>query len=134
MMTRRTFLGVAATVTAAGGLGLGGTLMQRRRLALAELAAAKGLPSPGTAVVLRGPDGLKLRAVVASVRTAVHPARPGATGTEQTSLLLKVEDREAPGGTYRLESDEVCLDELYFSPVNRPGRDRRLEAVITRIA
>jgi len=134
MMTRRTFLGVVATVTAAGGLGLGGTLMQRRRLAMAELAAAKGLPSPGTAVVLHGPDGLNLRAVVANVRTTVRPARPGAPGTEQTSLLLKADDREAPGGAYRLESDEVSLDELYFSPVNQPGRDRRLEAVITRIA
>lgn len=132
MMTRRNFMGVVATVAAAGALGLGATL-GRRRVALAELAAANGLPSPGTAVVLRGPGGRELRAVVAGVHTSVHPARAGAPGTEQTSLLLKAENREAPGGAYRLESADVCLDELYYSPVNRPGRERRLEAVITRI-
>lgn len=133
MMTRRTFVGAVAMATAAGALGLGLALGQRRRLAVTELAAAKGLPQPGTAVVLSEPGGRRLRAVVAGLRTRVHPALPGVPGTEQTSLLLKADDREAPGGTYRLESADVTVDELFFSPVNRPGRERRLEAVITRI-
>lgn len=134
MMTRRTFLGVAAAVTAAGGLGLGGSFLQKRRLALAELASANNvLPPKGTAVVLRGPDGNSWRAEVSDVRTTRRPARPGAPGTEQVSLLLKPADRNAPGGNYRLESDDVRVEELHFSPVNQPGRDRRLEAVITRI-
>ena len=66
--------------------------------------------------------------------TAVHrPSRPGAPGTEQISLTVAGDLAEAPAGAYRVESDVVSLGELDFLPVGGTGRDRRLEAVITRI-
>ena len=62
-----------------------------------------------------------------------HPARRGAPATEQISLLLAVDDPAAAAGTYRVENADLCLGDLYLSPVGAVGRDQRLEAVITRI-
>lgn len=134
MMTRRTFMGALAMVTTAGGLGLGGALVFRRRLSMAELAPSTLKPLQGRVVALRAENGPSLRAVVEDVSTRNHPARLGAPGTEQISLLLAVNESNVPAGIYRVENDQVSLGDLYLSPVGQPGNDQRLEAVITRIA
>ncbi len=132
MMTRRTFVGALSALAAVGSLGLN-AVVRRRRLAMKELVPANLRALPGTVVSLRGPDGRTLRATVADVSATRRPARPGAPGTEQISLLVAAEDPSAGAGRYRLRSADVELDDLDFSPVGRPGRERRLEAVITRI-
>jgi hypothetical protein len=132
MMTRRTFMGNLTVVTAAAGLGLGGVLVFQKRLAMAEFSAASLEPLRNGSVTLRDPRGLTRRARVKDVHCVRHPARRGAPATEQISLLLAVDD-PAAAGTYRVENDDLCLGDLYFSPVGAAGRDQRLEAVITRI-
>ena len=133
MMTRRTFVGVLAVVAAVGGLGLGGGVLRRRQLAMDELVPLNLQPLQGTVVSLCARDGRTLRAVVEDVGALRRPARRGAPATEQISLLVAADDREAGAGRYRLESADLSLGDLYFSPVGPQGRERRLEAVITRI-
>jgi hypothetical protein len=135
MMTRRTFMGALAMVTTAGGLGLGigGVFAQRRRLSMAEIAPSTLEPLQDCPVAICRADGRPMRAVVKNVSSVRHPARFGAPGTEQISLLLAVDESDAPAGIYRVESDQVSLGDLYLSPVGQAGRDQRLEAIITRI-
>jgi len=47
--------------------------------------------------------------------------------------LLKVDDPSAAAGTYRVENADLCLGDLYFSPVGGVGRDRRLEAMAVKV-
>jgi len=133
MMTRRHFVGALTAVTTACGLGLGSVFVSRRRLTMSEIVPDIVRPLQGAKVSLRGPDGQTLRGRIEDVSAVRHPARPGAPGTEQISLLLATDNREAPAGIYRLETDDLNLGDLNLSPVGQAGRDRRLEAVITRI-
>jgi len=133
MMTRRTFVGTLAIVTSACGLGLGGVFANRRRLAMAEIVPETLLPLKESTVALRTAEGLTMRAVVEDISSVRRPARFGAPGTEQISLLMAADDPDAPAGMYRVENDHLILGDLYLSPVGQAGRDRRLEAVITRI-
>jgi hypothetical protein len=126
-------MGRLTVVTAAAGLGLGGVLVFQKRLALAEISAASLEPLRNGSVTLRDPNGLTRRARVKDVHCVRHPARRGAPATEQISLLLAVDDPSAAAGTYRVENADLCLGDLYLSPVGAVGRDQRLEAVITRI-
>lgn len=137
MMTRRDFMGTLAIVTAAGGFGLGGTLVERRRFDLARIDAARIDVATVRSlerrdVLLRG-AGRAIRANVQDVRSVMRRGAHGAPDTEQISICLTVDDRDAPAGAYRLEDDRFRLDELYFTSINGTGSDRRLEAVITRI-
>ncbi len=133
MMTRRTFIKNLTVVTSAAGLGLGGVLVFQRRLALAEMTSASLEPLLNGSVTLRDSLGSTWPARVKDVQSVCHPARFGAPGTEQVSLLLVVDDPSASAGIYRVETADLCLGELYLSPVGGVGRDQRLEAVITRI-
>ena len=130
MITRRTFVGALGATTAAGALGVGLFEVSRRRLSPGEIRPDVVTPLNGSTVVLRAPDGRRLWAVVEDVEVRRRPARPGAPGTEQISVLFAA-DGEA--GFYRVDHADVSLGKLYLSPVGMPGRDRRLEAVITRI-
>jgi len=133
MMTRRKFMGALTAIATAGGLGLGGVFALRKRLTLAQIKPATALPLQNAVAFLRAPGSRPLRAIIADVSVVRHRAGPGAPGTENISLLFKTDNREAPAGFYRVETDDVSLDHLYLSPVGMPGRERRLEAVITRI-
>jgi len=133
MMTRRQFMGALTVLTAACGSGLGGVLAYRRRLSMAELVPAAVLPLRGAAVSLRAPGGRNLRGVIEDVTAVHHAARTGAPGTEQISLVVAGDLAEALSNRYRVETDDVNLGELDFLPVGGTGRERRLEAVITRI-
>lgn len=133
MMTRRTFIKNLTVVTSAAGLGLGGVLVFQRRLAMAEITSASLEPLLNGSVTLRDSQGGTWPARVKDVQSVCHPARFGAPGTEQVSLLLAVDDPSASAGTYRVETADLCLGELYLSPVGGVGHDQRLEAVITRI-
>ena len=133
MMTRRTFVGAFAALTAAGGSGLSALLARRRRLTMAGIVPAEVMPLIGQSVRMRSADGHTLDAVVRDVSTGSNRARFGAPATEQISLLLQADDSHAPAGTYRIEGQDLVLDHLYLSPVGPEGSERRLEAVITRI-
>ena len=133
MMTRRTFVGAFAALTAAGGSGLSALLARRRRLTMAGIAPATVRPLVGQPVRMRYADGRQLDAVVRDICTKNNRARFGAPATEQISLLLQANDHDAKAGFYRVESDDLVLGDLYFSPVGPEGSERRLEAVITRI-
>lgn len=133
MMTRRTFMGNLTVVTAAAGLGLGGVLALKRRLTMAEITPASLEPLRNGSVTLRDSQGHSQAAWVKDVQGACHPARFGAPATEQISLLLTVDDPSVAAGIFRVETADICLGDLYFSPVGEVGSDRRLEAVITRI-
>ena len=133
MMTRRNFLGSLSLVAAAGGLGLGGIFAHRRRLTMAEIRPATLQPLQNSTVTLRTAEGRTMRAVVKDINFKRRPARFGAPGTEQISLLLAADDPNPAAGIYRIENDQVSLGDLYLSPVGQTGRDRRLEAIITRI-
>lgn len=132
MMTRRHFLGAAAVVSIAGGLGTGGALWARRRLEAAHIDAAAALSLRDRTVRIEG-EGIAARARVADVRTRRQPARPGTPALEEISICLVVDGVDARPGTYRLHDDEMSLGNLYYTPINRSGAERRLEAVITRI-
>jgi hypothetical protein len=132
MMTRRNFMGALAFATAAGGLGLGGVLVARRRLDAATIDAVTALSLQNRRVKLAG-AGRVLCAEVCDVQTVRRPARRGAPATEQISICLAVDDAQAPAGIYRLQDSELQLGDLYFTPVGRAGKERRLEAVINRI-
>lgn len=133
MMTRRNFLGALSLATAAGSLGLGGIFTHRRRLAMAEIRPATLQPLQNSTMILRTAEGRTMRAVVKDISSIRRPARFGAPGTEQISLLLAADDPNPTAGIYRVENDQVSLGDLYLSPVGQTGRDRRLEAIITRI-
>ena len=133
MMTRRTFMGNLTVVTAAAGLGLGGMLVFQRRLAMAEMTSASLGPLLNGSVTLRDSQGGTWPARVKDVQSVRHPARFGAPATEQVSLLLAVDNPSVSAGTYRVDTADLCLGELYLSPVGGVGRNQRLEAVITRI-
>jgi hypothetical protein len=133
MMTRRTFVGNLTAVTAAAGLGFGGVFALKRRLALAEITPASLEPLRNGSVTLLDSRGRSHRARVKDVQGVCHSARFGAPATEQISLLLAADDPSAAAGFYRVETADLCLGDLYFSPVAGVGRDCRLEAVITRI-
>ena len=133
MMTRRTFMENLTVVTAAAGLGLGTLFTQQRRLAMNEITPASLEPMRNGSVNLLDSRGRRLGARVKDVQGICHPARFGAPATEQISLLLAVDDPSAAAGIYRVETADLCLGDLYLSPVCGVGTDRRLEAVITRI-
>ena len=133
MMTRRTFMGNLTMVIAAAGLGLGGVLALKPHLTMAEITPASLEPLRNGSVTLRDSRGRSQAARVKDVQGARHPARFGAPATEQISLLLAVDDPSAAAGIYRVETADLCLGDLYFSPVGGVGSDQRLEAVITRI-
>lgn len=134
MMNRRTFVGVAGCLAAAGSLGVGLVFHNRRRLSLREFGSDTLQPLAGSTVTMHGAHGKRLGALVEDVRVVRHPARAGAPANEQISLLLRPASNEAPGGIYRVETDSLLLGELDFTAVGREGQERRLEAVITRIA
>ena len=133
MMTRRTFMGNLTAVTAAAGLGLGGMLVFQRRLAMADMTSASLEPLLSGLITLHDSQGGTWPARVKDVQSVRHPARFGAPATEQISLLLAADDPSATAGIYRVENADLCLGDLYLSPVDGVGRDQRLEAVITRI-
>lgn len=134
MMNRRTFMGVMATVTAAGGLGFGGEIISRRRLSPKDMSSANLEPLKGHQVTMHSAEGGRtLQAVVEDIGFVRHRRRRGAPGTEQVSLLLATDGPEAPAGIYRIENRDVSLGSLYVSPVEGKNRRQRLEAVITRI-
>jgi hypothetical protein len=114
-------------------LGVGLVFHNRRRLSVRELDSTSLQPLAGTTVTLHGPDGSRLGARVEDIQIIRHPARAGAPANEQISLLLTPVSPEAPGGHYRLDTDTLEIGELDFTAVGRDGRERRLEAVITRI-
>ena len=133
MMTRRSFVSAMGVLAAAGGLGAGIALDQRRRLRMGELVTASILPLRGSPVTLLAEDGTRCAATVAAVDAVRRAARSGAPATEQISLLVAAAERDTPGGNYRLQSPDLDLCSLNFSAVGPSGRQRRLEAVITRI-
>ena len=133
MMTRRHFIGTVGGLAAAAGLGIGFARAPRRHLPPAQISAGVLRPLTGATLNLVAADGHRLRAVVAAVHDRRRPARHGAPATEEISLLLAADSPEAPGGTYRVVSDELDFGTLDFTAVGREGRDRRLEAVFTRI-
>lgn len=133
MMTRRTFMGNLTVVTAAAGLGLGGALLFQKRLAMAEISSASLEPLRNGSVTLRDAMGHARPARVKDVAYVHRPATRGAPATEQISLVVSVDDLSVTAGTYRVENADLCLGDLYFSPVGPIGNDQRLEAVITRI-
>lgn len=133
MMNRRQFVGALAAVTAAAGTGLG-ALIRRRRVAIQGVNGEVAGMLEGRAVTLRSAEGKPHRGTVTDVRSFATRSRPGAPATEQVALRVKVGQEDLPAGTYRLESDDLVLAELYFSPVGPVGDERRLEAAITRIA
>jgi hypothetical protein len=133
MMTRRRFMGALSVLTAACTAGLGGVIVQRRRLAMGELVPDSMIALKGSEVLLNAAGGGSLRGVLEDVTAVRRPGRFGAPTTVQISLLVEADRIDAPAGAYRLETDDVKLDRLDFLPVGGNGRDRRLEAVITRI-
>mgnify|MGYP001823931011 CR=1 FL=1 len=133
MMTRRHFVGALAAVAAVGGTGLGGLLARRRRVHLPGMMPADLESLAGQAVILQPADGRRLPAIVRNVATRRTRASWGTPATEQISLLIQTEDRDTPAGRYRIEGEDLVLGELHLSPVGAEGRDRRLEAAITRI-
>lgn len=134
MMTRRTFVGALAGLAAAGGLGSLGWVTRRRRLATADLSLASANQLRGSQFQMKHAGGDRLQAVVIDVATQRHPARRGAPATEQISVLLQpVGPAEPLAGNYALENSDLKMDSLYLSPVGRQGRERCLEAAITRI-
>ena len=100
---------------------------------MAEIRPATLQPLQNSTVTLRTAEGRTMRAVVKDVSSMRRPARFGAPGTEQISLLLAADDSNPAAGIYRIENNQVSLGDLYLSPVGQTGRDRRLEAIITRI-
>ncbi len=132
-MTRRHFIGALSAVTAAGGLGFGGNFFARRRLSVAEIRPVSVMPLQGAAVSLQGANGQIIQGVIGDVTTNCQPARYGAPGTEQISLLVALDSAEPEGGTYRVQTRDVDLGQLNLLPVGKLGSQRRLEAVITRI-
>ncbi len=133
MMTRRHFIGTLSAITAAGGLGFGGNFFARRNLSVAGIRPASAIPLQGAAVTLHGTNGQILQGVIGDVTATCQPARHGAPGTEQISLLVALDNAEPAGGTYRVQTRDIDLGELNFLPVGKIGPQRRLEAVITRI-
>lgn len=100
---------------------------------MAEIIPATVLPLNGAAVSICATDGHVVRGVLSDV-TAVHrTGQPGAPDTEQISLLVAANNNDLAAGTYHLQTDHLDLGKLSFMPVGRAGRERRLEAVITRI-
>jgi hypothetical protein len=132
MMNRRQFVGAVAAVAAVAGTGLG-ALVRRRRVAVEGIDGAVAGDLEGRAVTLRGNDGRPEQGLVTDVRVFATPAGHGAPATEQVSLRVKTAGADPAAGSFRLESDDLVLADLYFSPVGPPGGDRRLEAVVTRI-
>ena len=96
---------------------------------------ARSVPDlKGQSVVLNSTDGLSVAAVVADVKSIKRRGDAHTPGTEQISMTLWTTEPDTPAGTYRIEGQDIVLEPLYLSPVGPEGRDRRLEAVITRIA
>ena len=86
MMKRRTFMGVLAAVTAAGGSGLGALLARRPRWSVASLNA-RTVPALEGQAVLR--TGLPLGSERAgSIRIARAQERAAAAGTEDAELRV----------------------------------------------
>ena len=133
MMTRRIFMGVAAAATAAAGFGLGGILAERRSLAMAEITPSALASLRNRTVNLHRADGRTIRAVLEDAVSVKHRARFSAPATEQVSLVFAAAEGETAEGTYRVEGSDLSLGNLYLTAVGGTGRDRRLEAVITRI-
>ena len=133
MMNRRTFVGALGCLTAASGLGLGLALPRRRRLAIAALEPATARCLQGTPVQLQDEQGGRLEAIVEAVDSRRYPARRGAPGTEQISLLIKPDQPDVTSGVYHLQAAELQLAGLHFTAVGPHNGERRLEAVINRI-
>lgn len=133
MMTRRDFVSSLAFVGGAAGLGLSLDILRRRQLGLSGIVPASVVHLQGTTVTLRDESGRDLRAIVERVNAVIHPARPGAPGIEQISLLLKTQVRDAPSGIYRIQTAELDFTELDFTAVDHCDSGQRLEAIISRI-
>lgn len=133
MMTRRMFVGALAAVTAAGGSGLSSVLARRRRLPVTGLNARSVPELNGQSVVLKSAEGQSLAAVVTDVRSVHRRGDVHTPGTEQVSLTFRTREPNPGAGSYRIEGQDIVLEPLYLSPVGPEGKDRRLEAVITRI-
>lgn len=133
MLSRRTFVGSLTMVTAAAGLGIGGALLFQKRLAMADFSSASLEPLRDQSVTLRDAQGHARQATVKDLACVHRPATPGAPATEQISLVVAVDDLSVTAGTYRVENADLCLGDLYFSPVGMVRSDQCLEAVITRI-
>jgi len=133
MISRRTFVGLVGCLTAAGGLGLGLTMANRRNISLVHLSSQDLKNIEKTNVILRARDGQDFAAVVENIQVVVRPGRRGAPTTEQISLRLKNKSADLPAGVYRLQGAETEIEELLFNAVGQPGHDRHLEAVINRI-
>lgn len=131
MLTRRVFVSALAVLTAAGGAGVG--LAARRRLALENLSAADLAQLEGTVVDLVAPDGTRIAACLTGIAARRRPGGQGTPTVEELSLELSAGPR-ASGGHYRLAGPDRECDPMLFTAVGREGRDRRLEAVLTRIA
>jgi hypothetical protein len=131
MITRRTFVGLMGCVVASGSLGLG--LSRRRNIPLTKMSSDKLKPLENSIVCLHGNDGHRFNAMVESIQVESRHGRYGAPNTESISVYLKSEANDAPSGTYRLQGDEVELEEMLFTAVGREGNERRLQAVINRI-
>jgi hypothetical protein len=133
MMTRRNFVSSLAFVGGAAGLGLSLDILRRRHVGMSGIVPASVLPLQGRTVTLQDQNGRTLGAVVERVNAVHHPARHGAPGTEQISLLLKTHALDIQDGVYRIRTTELDFTELHFTAVGQPGSGQRLEAVITRI-
>jgi len=131
MLTRRAFVGLIGCVVASGGLGLG--ISSRRKIPLANMSSMNLKPLENTTVSLYGSAGQRFKAMVKEVQVETRRGRHGAPDTESVSVCLKIEGNEAPSGAYRLQGDELEMEELLFTSIGRQGRDRRLQAVINRI-
>jgi len=131
MITRRAFVGLLGCVVASGGLGLG--LSSRRKIPLTNLSTIDLKPLENSTVCLHGNGGQRINATVKYVQVETWRGRHGAPTTESVSVYLKTESHDAPSGTYRLQGDDVELEEMLFTAVGREGSDRRLQAVINRI-
>jgi hypothetical protein len=71
--------------------------------------------------------------MVDGVQVETRRGRHGAPDAEGVSVYLKSEANDVLSGTYRLQGDDLEVEEMPFTAVVREGCERRLQAVINRI-